>query len=176
MPLVPGASWAKGPDLNVLGPLTNPARATHQLIGVFDPELTEPMAKVLGALGLKAAMVVHGHGGLDELSTGGANRISRMVAGKVETFDFNPDKLGLLKAENGDLAGGDPDENARKMVNLLAQVENGPLTDVILLNAAAGLALDHGDLDLGLAEARESLKSGAALSKLNQLVETSQKF
>ncbi len=161
---------------NILGPLTNPAGATHQLIGVFDPGLTEPLAEVLGALGLEAAMVVHGHGGLDELTTGGANRVSRLVDGEVETFEFDPQGLGLLKARNGDLAGGGPEENAQKMVNLLNREENGPLTDVILLNAAAGLALDHGDLHAGLAEAQASLESGAALAKLNQLIETSQKF
>jgi anthranilate phosphoribosyltransferase len=161
---------------NVLGPLTNPAGATHQLIGVFDPALTEPLAKVLGALGLEAAMVVHGYGGLDELTTGGVNRVSRLVDGQVETFALDAARLGLLTASNSDLVGGDPDENAEKMVNLLSREENGPLTDVVLLNAAAALALEHGDLHAGLAEAKESLESGAALMKLNELIKTSQKF
>ena len=113
---------------NLLGPLTNPAGATHQLIGVYDPALTQPLAEVLGALGGQAAFVVHGYGGLDELTTGGPNRISHLCEGSVRTFDFDPadpepadgPALPLRRAASADLRGGDPAENARMLRDLLA--------------------------------------------------------
>jgi anthranilate phosphoribosyltransferase len=161
---------------NVLGPLTNPASATHQLIGVFDPSLTEPLAEVLGALGVQAAYVVHGHGGLDELTTSGPNRVSQLKDGVVNTYPLNPQTLGLSAAANGDLRGGEPAENAARMRDLLGGKDTGPLKDVVLLNAAAALALEHGGLGEGLTEARAALESGAALAKLTELIETSQRL
>lgn len=161
---------------NLLGPLTNPAGATHQLIGVFDPDLTEPLARVIGALGGQAAMVVHGYGGLDELSTSGPNRVSQLNGGEVQTYDFDPEELNLTPAGDGDLQGGAPPENAARMRTLLSGADRGPLRDVVLLNAAAALALEHGDLERGLKEARESLESGSALQKLNSLRDLSQEL
>jgi anthranilate phosphoribosyltransferase len=160
---------------NVLGPLTNPAGATHQLIGVFDPALTEPMARVLGQLGGKAAMVVHGAGGMDELTTSGINRVSHLRQGEVETYEMDALELGLRPA-NGALAGGLPDENAAKMMELLENRDQTPLRDVVLLNAAGAIAVENGDLQAGLIAAETSLASGAALGKLQGLIEASQSF
>jgi anthranilate phosphoribosyltransferase len=159
---------------NVLGPLTNPAGATHQLIGVYDPALTQPLAEVLGALGGEAAFVVHGHGGLDELTTSGPNRVSCLKDGSVSTFDLDTADLGLRPATADDLRGGEPEENARMLRALLANEDHSPRRDVVLLNAAAALALDTGDFAFALAEADMALTSGAALQKLDGLVALSQ--
>ena len=158
---------------NVLGPLTNPAGASQQLIGVYDPALTETIAKVFGELGGKAAFVVHGHGGLDELTTTGPNRVSHLKDGKVTTFELDSESLGLRRAEPGDLKGGSPEKNAQMMRQVLSGEINGALKDVVLLNAAAAIAADSGDLAGGLAEARQSLESGAALAKMEALVKLS---
>ena len=162
---------------NVLGPLTNPAGATHQLIGVYDPTLTEPMARVLGALGSKAAFVVHGADGLDELSTTGLNRVSRLEKdGKVTTYDFDPAELGLARATMDDVAGGLPEENAQITHDILSGQDKGPCRDIVLLNAAAALSIDDNDFPAGLAEARESIDSGAALAVLNAWIEKTNSF
>ena len=105
---------------NLLGPLTNPAGATHQMIGVYDPALTSPLAEVLGELGGRAAFVVHGHGGLDELTTSGPNRVSHLRDGAVKTFDLDAADLGLRPPAAGDLRGGEPAENAAILRALLA--------------------------------------------------------
>lgn len=161
---------------NLLGPLTNPAGATHQLIGVYDPGLTQPLAEVLGALGGKAAFVVHGNGGMDELVTHGPNRVSHLKDGQVKTFQLDPATLGLRPALPNDLAGGDPEQNAGMLRALLDGRDSGPRRDVILLNAAAALATDTGDFPAALVEAETSLESGAALAKLEDLIAISQKF
>ena len=158
---------------NVLGPLTNPAGANQQLIGVYDSALTETIARVFGELGGAAAFVVHGHGGLDELTTTGPNRVSHLRDGKVTTFDLDADSLGLRRADPSDLKGGTPDDNAGIMRNVLSGNINGALQDVVLLNAAAAIAADSGNLADALAEARTSLDSGAALAKMEALVKLS---
>ncbi|MEW5869562.1 MAG: anthranilate phosphoribosyltransferase [Chloroflexota bacterium] len=158
---------------NLLGPLTNPAGATHQLIGVYDPALTHTLAAVLGDLGGTAACVVHGHGGLDELTTSGPNRVSQLQDGQVRTYTLEGRELGLRPAAPEDLRGGDPAENARLLHALLAGQDPSPRRDVVLLNAAAALATRHGDLPRALEEARDSLDSGAALHKLEALIECS---
>jgi len=159
---------------NLLGPLTNPAGATHQLIGVFDPSLTEPIAEVLGELGGRAALVVHGHGGLDELTTAGPNRVSHLKHGRVETYQMDAAEYGLRRAAGEDLRGGEPQENARMLRSLLSGEDRSARRDVVLLNAAAALACEDGDFPSAIAEARQSLESGAALDKLDQLVLRSQ--
>jgi anthranilate phosphoribosyltransferase len=161
---------------NVLGPLTNPAGATHQLIGVFRPDLTQTLAEVLRELGGKAAFVVHGDGGLDELTTSGPNKVSHLKDGIVSTYELIPQDLGLARPLNGELRGGEPSENATKMEALLSNEIDGPLRDVVLLNAAAALAVEEGDLLNGLDAATDSLESGSALGKLHALVEISQQF
>jgi anthranilate phosphoribosyltransferase len=159
---------------NVLGPLTNPAGATHQLIGVYDPALTEPLAKVLGELGSKGAFVIHGYGGMDELTTGGPNQVSHLKNGSVSTYELSAADYGLRAACGEDMSGGDPEDNAQKMRALLKNEEQSPCRDVVLLNAAAALALTTGDLNTALSEATQSLESGAALRKLDALVAMSQ--
>jgi len=159
---------------NILGPLTNPAGANIQLTGVFSPAFTEPMAQVLNELGSKAAMVIHGANGLDELNTTGPNRISHLKNGAVETYDLNPADLGLAQSTVADLRGGTPDEAAVMMRDLLGGKLNGARRDAILLNTAGALAAETGDFKFALEEAKESLDSGKALAKLNALVEYSQ--
>ncbi len=159
---------------NILGPLTNPAFATHQVLGVYDPALTEVMARVLAEMGSKAAFVVHSADGLDELSTTGVNRVSHLRAGEVRTFHLDPLDLGLPRAPLETLSGSDVQENAAICQRILAGEERGPRRDVVLLNAAAALAAESGDLRAGLEQARESLDSGAALRKLDAFVALSQ--
>ena len=158
---------------NVLGPLTNPAGAEVQIIGVFDPELTETMAQVLGELGSRAAFVVHGAGGMDELSTVGPNRVSHLKDGKVTTMTLEPEMLDLPRGDMADLAGGTPEDNARILRGVLSGSLNGTRKNAVLLNAAAALAAESGDFRAGFALAKKSLESGAALGKLDELVEFS---
>ena len=161
---------------NILGPLTNPAGANIQLTGVFDPRLTEPLAHVLNELGSKAALVIHGASGLDELNTTGPNRVSHLKDGAVETYDLQPADLGLAPSSVQDLRGGKPDESAIMMRELLSNKLNGARRDAVLLNAAAALAAETGDFKSALEEAAASLDSGKALSRLDALVEFSQAF
>jgi anthranilate phosphoribosyltransferase len=158
---------------NLLGPLTNPAGATHQIIGVYDPRLTHPLAEVLGELGGKAAFVVHGAGGLDELTTTGKNRVSRLSDGRVDTFELDPAEFQLRPAQPEEMRGGDPDENARMLRDLLSGEDQTPRRDVVLLNAAAALATLHGSFETGLKDAATSVDSGAAMDKLESLIRVS---
>jgi anthranilate phosphoribosyltransferase len=159
---------------NVLGPLTNPAGANIQLTGVYDARLTEPIAHVLNQLGSKAALVIHGANGLDELNPTGVNRVSHLRNGAVETYDLDPAGLGLAPATVQDLRGGTPNESATMMRDLLSGTPSAvtvAIRDAVLLNAAAALAAETGDFKSALAEAAASLDSGAALAKMNALVE-----
>ena len=160
---------------NVLGPLTNPAGADVQVIGVYDPALTEPLARVLGDLGSRAAIVIHGAGGTDELNPSGPNRESHLKDGAVRTFDLDPATLGFAPGTVADLRGGTPDENAAVMRGLLGGQVNGARRSAVLLNAAAAIAADSGDLPAAVAEAEQALDSGAALAKLEALVAYSQR-
>ncbi len=160
---------------NVLGPLTNPAGATHQLIGVYDPALTAPLAEVLGALGGEAAFVVHGHGGLDELSTDGPNRISHLLHRRVTTFELDAAELGLRPASLEQLRGGDPARNASILRALLAGEDQSPRRDVVLLNAAAALATEDRNFERALTRAKTSLDEGMALEALEQMKAFSQR-
>ena len=161
---------------NILGPLTNPAGANIQLTGVYDARLTEPLAQVLNELGSKAALVIHGANGLDELNTTGANRVSHLKEGAVETYDLQPTDFGLSPSTVQDLRGGTPDEAAAMMRELLSNKLNGARRDAVLLNAAAALAAETGDFKSALEESVASLDSGKALAKMNALVEFSQSF
>jgi anthranilate phosphoribosyltransferase len=155
---------------NLLGPLTNPAGAKVQVIGVYDPALTEPLARVLGELGTRAAFVIHGFGGLDELNTAGANRVSHLKDGQVRTYDLDPKTLGFDRTALEDLRGGTPTDNAAILRGLLSGQLNGARRASVLLNAAAALAAETGDFGAAMAEARASLDSGAAQQKLEALV------
>ena len=177
----PAMKYAIGPRkeigqrtiFNLLGPLTNPASADVQLIGVYSPTLTEPLANVLNELGSRAALVIHGAGGMDELNPTGINRISHLKDGAVRTYDLDPSELGLAPATIEQLRGGTPDESATMMKDLLGRKLNGARRDAILLNAAGALAAETGDFKSALEEAAAALDSGKALNKLNDLVEFS---
>ncbi len=155
---------------NILGPLTNPAGAAVQVLGVFDGALTETLALVLRGLGARAAYVVHGAGGLDELSTCGPNRVSELRDGCVRTFILDPQELGLPRSELSDLMGGDAAQNAA-ITRRILEGERGPRREVVLLNAAAALAAAGRAADLleGLHLAAQSIDSGAALDVLARL-------
>jgi anthranilate phosphoribosyltransferase len=161
---------------NILGPLTNPAGASHQLIGVFDGALTEPLAHVLKALGSKAAMVIHGYGGLDELSTEGPNRVSALLDGEVTTFELDPTDLGLARGKLDDFIGGTPEENAVITRDILSGKDQGPRRDLVLLNAAATLSVECHDFAAGLDEARQSIDSGKALATMERWIEKTNSF
>ena len=160
---------------NVLGPLTNPAGAEVQVIGVYDPALTEPLAHVLAGLGCRAAYVIHGAGGADELNPCGLNRMTRLIDGQVRTVEMDPADLGFERGTLGELRGGTPDENAVVMRGLLGGQVNGARRSAVLLNAAAALAAETGDLPAAVAEAERALDSGAALGKLEALIDYSRR-
>jgi anthranilate phosphoribosyltransferase len=155
---------------NLLGPLSSPAKARRQLVGVFAPEWVQPMAEVLGRLGSERAWVVHG-AGLDELTTTGTTMVAALADGKVETFDVVPEDFGLPRARLEDIKGGEPQHNARLMEGLLAGA-GGPLRDVVLLNSGAALLVAGRvtTVEAGIELAAKSLDSGAAQRVLQQLV------
>lgn len=156
---------------NVLGPLTNPAGARAQLVGVYAPRLAETMARVLALLGARRAIVVHGAGGVDELSPAGPNLAFSVEGGRVRQFVIDPLDLGLPRCRPEDLAGGSPEENAAAIRAVLSG-EMGPRRDAVLLNAAA--ALEVAGLAESLAEglqlASSAVDSGAAAERLDALV------
>jgi len=158
---------------NVLGPLTNPAGANIQLTGVYAAALTEPLANVLKELGSRAALIIYGAGGTDELNTTGINRISHLKDGAVNTYDLDPAEFGFALATMEDLRGGTPDESAVMMRDLLSGKLKGARRDSVLLNAAGALAAESGDFKSALVEVTASLDNGSALAKLNALVEYS---
>lgn len=156
---------------NLLGPLTNPANANCQLIGVYHPELTGTLAEVLQLLGVKRAMVVHGGGGLDELSLEGTNKISFLHDGIIDTMYVKAEDVGLQAAANQELRGEDPVENAKLTERILNGSEQGPRLDVILLNAAAAFMVADvvPDFKAGIAYARKIITDGGAYQKLQML-------
>lgn len=162
---------------NLLGPLANPARVRRQLLGVYNAELTATLAEVLHAMGSEHALVVHGAGGLDELSTTGINRVSELGYGRIRTYDLDPQDLGLPPARPCDLAGGDLEENAAITREVLGG-QKGPRRDIVLLNAAAVLVVGGKarDLQEGLAQAAQSIDSGRALQKIGELVKMTRSF
>ncbi len=157
---------------NILGPLTNPANARAQLMGVYDPGLTEKLAEVFRILGLERAMVVHGMPGLDELSTIGKTKISELKEGKLNTYYISPEEYDLARADMKNLLGGTPQENAVILKNILKGVDTGPKRDIALLNAAAGILVGGkaDDLGAGLSIAEEVLEDGRAYKKLCEYV------
>jgi anthranilate phosphoribosyltransferase len=165
---------------NILGPLTNPAGASAQVLGVYDPGLTETLARVLHELGSRAAYVVHGHGGLDELTTTGPNQVSYFGVGSagdsITTETLVPAEYGFASAGLGDLQGGLPQENAHLTRDVLSGADQGPRRDTVLLNAGAALLVGGLARDLGecIELARESIDSGAALEKLQAMIDFSQ--
>jgi anthranilate phosphoribosyltransferase len=160
---------------NLLGPLTNPARARAQVVGVSEARFTEPLALALGALGVEHAFVVHSADGMDEISVAGATRISELSAGGVRTRTVTPEEFGLGHSPVEALAGGDAAANAAILRDVLAG-ERSPRRDVVLANAsaalvAAGMAADFLE---GARQAAEAIDSGRASEKLRMLVNFSQ--
>jgi anthranilate phosphoribosyltransferase len=162
---------------NLLGPLTNPAGANAQVIGVAAASLTEPLARVLGELGTLRAFVVHGADGLDEISSTGESRISETRDGVVRTFTVSPEDFGLPRASISDLRGGDREQNAQIIRDVLAG-ERGARRDIVLMNAAAALVVGARarDLKQGAELAAHAIDTGAARTKLDQLVTLSRKL
>lgn len=161
---------------NILGPLTNPANATNLLVGAYDAALIEPMAKVLGQMGARAAYVVHGADGLDELSITGVNQVSHYQNSTVRNFELDPAELGLSIATLADIKGGDPAENAAITRGILGGEIHGAMRDAVLLNAGVALSTETGDFAVGIEQARASIDSGAALRVLDAFVEKTQSF
>src|SRR4051794_25884793 len=161
---------------NVLGPLTTPAGARAQVVGVYAPELVRTIAEVLAQLGARRAFVVHGAHGIDELSPIGPNFVCEVVDGGVKTRNIDPVELGLERCELSELRGGSPEENAAAIRAVFAG-ENGGRRSAILLNAAGAIAAGgHAeDLREGLALAREAVDSGAAAARLEELVASTQR-
>jgi anthranilate phosphoribosyltransferase len=156
---------------NVLGPLTNPAGARAQVVGVYAPELVRTIAEVLAQLGATRAFVVHGAGGIDELSPAGPNFVCEVVNGDLRPRNIDPLEFGLPRCDPSDLRGGSPAENAAAIRAVLAG-ENGGRRSAILLNAAGAIAAGgHAeDLREGLELAREAVDSGAAAARLDELI------
>ena len=162
---------------NMLGPLTNPAGANAQVIGVYAAALTDLLARALAELGTIRAFVVHGADGLDEISNTGESHISEVHEGVVRSSRVHPEDFGLARASIGDLQGGDREENAEIIRRVLAG-EPGPRRDIVLMNAAAALVVGGKARELkeGVALAAQSVDSGAARRKLDALVALSQKL
>ncbi|MBF0271013.1 MAG: anthranilate phosphoribosyltransferase [Magnetococcales bacterium] len=160
---------------NLLGPLTNPAGAPNQLLGVFDARWVEPMARALGVLGSRHAMVVHGFDGLDEITTTGLTHVAEWTPeGVVNRYEIHPELFGIPLARPEDLAGGDAAFNAGITRGILAG-ETGPRRHIVLLNAGAALKVagKAETIGAGIALAANALDRGAALDRLNQLIHVS---
>ncbi len=161
---------------NMLGPLTNPAGANCQLIGVYAPELTEMFAHTLKSLGSKRAFIVHGHDGLDEISVCAPTRITELNNGIIRTYDLYPERFFGERADSKDLLGGDPQENSKILRNILEGKEEGPKLNVVLINSAFAL-MSAGVVETpeeGIELSKRSIFEGKALEKLNKLIEFTQ--
>ena len=156
---------------NILGPLVNPAGASMELLGVYDEDLVEPLAKVLHNLGVENAMVVHGLDGLDEISMSAPTSVCEVRDGEFKLYTLDPRKYGLELCEREELVGGTPAENAQIAWDILSG-QRGPKTDAVLLNTAAALYLARDDLSMedGLAIARDTISSGTALAQLDRFI------
>jgi len=160
---------------NILGPLVNPAGANMELLGVYEPELIEPMAKVLCNLGVKSGMVVYGHDGLDEISMGAPTTVCELRNGFIKTYDITPEQFGFERCSRDDLRGGTPAENAQITRNIL-NGDMGPKRNAVLLNSAAAIHIAKPEIDINEAVkiAAEAIDSGKANTQLKQFIELSQ--
>ncbi len=159
---------------NLLGPMTNPAGARRQVIGVPRAAVAETLAEVLGRLGAEHALVVHGEVGLDEVSICGPTRVTELKAGQIHTYRMVPKDAGLEPHDISFLRGGTPDQNAKELRLVLEGVP-GPLRDFALINASAALIAwgSAADFRHGVALAEKSIDSGAAVAKLDAFIEAS---
>ena len=179
-PLFHGAmKYASGPRkeigirtiFNILGPLSNPAGATSQVLGVYDAKLTEVMANVLKRLGSRRAFIVYGMDALDEITITGSTKVTELHKGKIKTYYISPEKFGLKRAKMVDIKGGNAEENAQILLSVL-NGEKGPKRNVVLLNAAAALVAGSRakNFSAGIKLSEESIDSGMALEKLRRLI------
>lgn len=161
---------------NILGPLSNPAGVSGQVIGVYDEKLTEVLAHVLKNLALKKALVVCGADKLDEITITGSTKVTELNDGNIKTYYINPGEFGIKKAGLKDIKGGDALENAEITLSIL-KGERGPKRDIVLLNTAAALmvASKAKDFKEGIKMAEDAIDSGKALEKLNKLIELTNK-
>jgi anthranilate phosphoribosyltransferase len=174
----PAMKYAIGPRremgirtiFNILGPLTNPAGAKRQLLGVFADHLTETLAMVLGNLGAVDAMVIHGRDGLDEISISDETKVSRFSDGKTENFFIAPEDFGIRRREIDSILGGNKEENASITLAVL-RGEKGPKRDIVLMNSAAAIVVSGraGDFRTAFDMAAEAIDSGKALKKLEEV-------
>ncbi len=157
---------------NILGPLTNPAGAKNQIIGVYDPPLTDLVAKVLFNLGSNHAFIVRGEDGLDEITLTCETKITELKGSSIRSYHIKPEDFGFTRCSPGELKGGDPEENARIIMDVL-KGENGPRREIVLLNSAAAITAGGRakTLEEGIAVARGSIDTGSALKKLEELRE-----
>jgi anthranilate phosphoribosyltransferase len=160
---------------NVLGPLTNPASAKGQLLGVYDQNLTEPLANSLKLLGCEEAMVVHGIGGMDEISTIGETVISWLKDGEVNNFKFSPRDFGVKTTTHEEIQGTTPDKNAEILFQILNGLDISPRTDIVLVNGIASILVagKTEKISHAMELAKESIESGTAYCKLKMLVKAS---
>ena len=178
----PAMKYAVGPRremgirtiFNILGPITNPANARRQILGVFANRLTEPLAMVLGNLGAVDAMVVHGEDGLDEVSISGRTNVSRFTNGEVRNFHIAPEDFGLWRSGIEHIRGGEKEENAAITLSVL-NGEKGPRRDIVLMNSAVALvsAGKTEDFKTAFGIAEDSIDSGRALKKLEEVTRVS---
>lgn len=159
---------------NILGPLANPAGANLQLLGVYDEGLVEPLARVLANLGVKKAMVVYGHDGIDEVSLCASTTVCEVNRGKINSFFIDPRRLGFELCKPEELTGGGPDENAKIALRIL-KGEKGPKRDVVLLNSALCMYMSYDNITLRecVRLATEIIDSKKALNQLNRFIELS---
>jgi anthranilate phosphoribosyltransferase len=159
---------------NILGPLSSPANANLQLLGVYDENLVEPLARVLANLGVKRAMVVHGHDGLDEISLSTKSTVCEVNDGQINSFFLDPKQFGFEYCKPEDLVGGDPAQNAEIALRIL-NGEKGPKRDIVLLNSAVCLYLSYNNLTLRecVRLAAEMIDSGKAIKQLKEFIQLS---
>jgi anthranilate phosphoribosyltransferase len=159
---------------NILGPLVNPAGANMELLGVYDADLIEPMAKVLCNLGVKSGMVVYGQDGLDEISLSSATSVCELRNGDLKSYTLEPEELGFKRCQKEELVGGTPAENAQITRDILGGAQ-GPRRDAVLLNSAAAIHIARPELSLkdALALAAETIDCGKAQAQLEQFIKLS---
>jgi len=158
---------------NILGPLTNPALADYQVMGVYDKKWLLPLAKVLKNLGLKGLMVVHGEGGYDEITITGKTYVAELEDGMIKEYEVSPEPLGLKQADAVEIKGADREANAKIIRQILSGKEKGPKRDMVLLNAAAVFKITKvvSDWQRGIVLAKEVIETGKAEEKLEKLIE-----
>jgi anthranilate phosphoribosyltransferase len=159
---------------NILGPLTNPAGANMELMGVYDKELVEPLAKVLMNLGVKNAMVVHGSDGLDEISMSAPTTLCEVKNGWLRPYEITPEQFGFARCEKSELLGGTPEENAHILRSVLSG-EKGARRDAAVLNSAAAMYISGScnSIETAVISAKEIIDSGKALNKLEEFIRCS---